>query len=249
MKVRDIGFVKNHQFLIEADVTPNGPERTFARVASGIATTSDSTEEETESKAYYDSNGGTVDTVKSVKFAYEVSGERLAGDPFQDYVASLKYVTGNGRKTTLRITSPDGEVIEGAATISNIKGAGPNGEANSNAEFGCTIAFDGIPTHTAPTATTLPAEVSAEDATVAVGAKAKLGEAGSPETASARCVYEVTDWDVCTVDSEGNVTGVSEGTTTVRVRAAAKPSVSKVVTVTVTGAQAARAAKAEAAAK
>ncbi len=248
-KIKDIGFIKNYQFLLEADVTPNGPERTFARVAGGIRSTSDSTEEETDSAAYYDSDGGTVDEVKSVKFAYEVTGDRLVGDPFQDFVVSRKYVSGNARKTTLRMTSPDGEVIEGTATISNIKGAGPNGEANSAPEFGCTLAFDGIPAHDAPTATTLPAEVAAEDVTVAVGAKAKLGESVSPETASGRCVYEVESWDVCTVDSEGNVTGVAEGATRVRVKAAAKPSVSKVVTVTVTGAQAARAAKAEAAAK
>ena len=55
----------------------------------------------------------------------------------------------------------------------------------------------------------------------------------TPEDANPKCFFASGNTAVATVDSDGNVTGVSQGETTVTVRAASKPSVMKSVNVTV----------------
>lgn len=232
-KIKDIGFGLNYQHLVEMDITPKGDKRTFARVGAGISSFGDNTADEVDETAYMDSDGGTDKSVTGGTYGWAPSGHRLYGDPFQDYVASLKYTRGSDRTSTLRVTNPDGETVEGTCSITDIVGAGPNGDANSKSEFSCNLNFIGTPYYTPPTAETLPAAVEASDVEVTVGSSVKVGEAVTPDDCSKRCVYAMEDWSVATVDSEGNVTGLKAGNTRMTVKAAAKPSVAKMIEVTV----------------
>lgn len=230
----DIGFAPNHTHLYELDITPFAVKRTFARIGAGIATIDGNPSEEIDQTAYFDGDGNASSDVTGGQEIVSVSGHRRHGDPFQDYAASLKFVRGEARKSTLRITDPAGEVVESSVTICNIKALGANGDANGKNEFSCELHFNGAPRVIPVGATALPESVTAAVASVAVGKSVAVKPTVTPSTASPRCVFGVEDDEIAKVDSEGNVTGVKAGKTQLSVKCAAKPSVSVVVEVTVT---------------
>lgn len=229
----DIGFAPNHTHLYELDITPFAVKRTFARIGAGIATIDGDPSEEIDQTAYYDGDGNASSDVTGGQEIISVSGHRRHGDPYQDYVASLKFVRGEARKSTLRITDPAGEVVESSVTICNIKALGANGDANSKNEFSNELHFNGAPRVIPPDATVLPESVTATVGAVAVGKTVAATATVTPSSASDRCVFAIENDEFATVDSEGNVTGVKAGKTRLSVKCAAKPSVCAVVDVTV----------------
>lgn len=233
----DIMFAPNYTHLYEADITPTAATPTWARIGRGIQTIEPDGNEEVDQTPYYDGDGGTTSDVTGGQMILSITGHRCYGDPFQDYVASLAFLYGQARRTRVRVTNPDGEVITSEATIANIKGFGANGDANTKGDFEVEIHFDGSPTiDQAPTGDTLPESVTAKAVSVKVKATAAIGATVTPTTASQRCVYAVDDDKVATVDIDGNVTGVAAGKTKVYVKCAAKPSVQVTVDVEVTAA-------------
>ena len=231
---KGIGFAPNYTYLNELDITPEGPTRTWARLAGGISTIEPDGNEEVAQDPYYDGDGMSSADVTGGQMILSVSGHRKVGDPAQDYVAGLQFAYGESRRTRFRMTGPDGEVVEADVTIANIVGFGANGDANAKSDYEFEIHFNGSPTTTPPSKDSLPESVTVEDVTVEAGKTAAVGEAVAPDTASARCVYEVEDEGVAAMDADGTVRGVKEGTTRAVCKAAAKPSVRAVFSITVT---------------
>ena len=234
MAKSDLGFARNYANALEIDITPGANEPTWAIFARGITSITPSGNESTEDKDYYDGYGVPTTDVTSTQIQYSVEGDRCYGDPAQDYVASIALETGEGRKTRFRHTAPNGDVIEGKCTLTGLTPNSGQGDASGLGAFSCTVATDGRPTFTPGDKLKLPSSVSADDVEVAVGAKEAISATVDPEGANPKCFYASGDTDIATVDSDGNVTGVTEGSTTVTVRAASKPSISKSVAVTVT---------------
>ena len=230
----DIGFAPNYTNLYLLNITPDASEPTWGYIGPGISSAETNDDEETDDTAYYDGGGVSGQDVTGVTAGYSFSGNRKYGDPVQDYVTSLRLQTGEGRKTQLRHIAPNGELFEGNVTIQNITVNG--GDANDKGTFGFDAMFDGIPTFGAGTKTKMPESVTAQDVSVTVGSTSSVSPSVTPSTASAQCVYAVQDDSVATVDMEGNVKGVKEGTTKLSVKCVARPSVVFVVTVTVTAA-------------
>jgi len=233
MAYNDIGFAENFQYLFMIDTTPTGTVRTWARIGAGISKVKPDGNEETSSDAWFDGDGYKSTEVTGAQTSYDFSGSRKYGDPAQDYVASIRGTLGTGRKTSLRVIAPNGDIEQAAVTITDITPGG-SGKANDKADFEFKANYDGAPTFTIGAATTFPTSITATDASVKVGASAPIVATIAPAGASPALVYGIDDDTVATVDAAGNVTGVKVGTANVCVKSVAKPSVTKIVKVTVT---------------
>lgn len=231
----DIGFALNYQYANLINITPEDAQPTWAWVGPGITEITASREEKTDEQDDYSTGGNTVTTVTGVTKSVEVTGSRLYGDPFQEYLASIEENFGRERETQYRVVSPDGEIVQESVTIKDINVSGPNGAASDKQGISCTFARNDTPEIVREAVgRDLPATVAAEDVTVAVGSTQQLSPAVTPDTASDWCLYAVEDTDVATVTADGAVTGVKAGTTRLAVKCAAKPSVRVTVKVTVT---------------
>lgn len=145
------GFLLNHGYKFEIDITPGTETPTKARIAKGITSVDPDNNEESEETYYYDGGGSAERDVTGGMLSYGFEGHRNYGDKAQDYIFTLTNKYGPDRKTTLTVTEPNGDKWEGPATISDIKN--PGGDANSKGEIEFTISFDGVPTFTKATVT------------------------------------------------------------------------------------------------
>lgn len=234
MAKSDLGFARNYANALEINITPDADEPTWAILSRGITSITPSGNESTEDKDYYDGYGVPTTDVTSTQIQYAVEGDRCYGDPAQDFIVSRALETGEGRKTQFRHTAANGDVIQGNCTLLNLTPNSGQGEASGLGAFSCTIATDGRPDFTEATKLELPESVTAEAVSVSVGGKSRIEPEVTPTGANPKCFFASGDTSVATVDSDGNVTGVAQGTCNVTVRCAAKPSVSHTVAVTVT---------------
>lgn len=228
----DIGFAQNHTNLYAINITPDGPDKTYARVGAGINSVSWSGNENIGQDAYYDGDGLSESDVNGGQIVGTFSGHRKIGDPAQDFIASLLLSYGTSRRTDFMWTDPAGNVLEGKVTVANINPQG--GDPNAKSDFGFEIHYNGMPTFTPGDAAQFPDAVTCEAVSVAVGATVAANAAVEPEGSSPTLFYAVDDDGVATVDALGNVTGVEEGTCNLNVKSAVKPTVQKTVEVTVT---------------
>lgn len=242
----DIGFAQNWTNLFFINITPNAAKKTWARIAAGITSASPEGNEEITQDGYYDGEGMAESEVVGGQLTYEFEGNRKYGDPAQDYIASLLLSYGEARKTDFLWIAPNGDRVEGNATIVEIVPQG--GDANSKSDFSFGVHYNGLPKFDAGKAETFPESITASKVTVNVGGEAKINAAVTPEKAAQALVYGVEDDEIATVDMDGNVKGLKAGTTKISVKSAVKPSVQAVVEVDVTEASSVSTQSAKAAA-
>ena len=231
----DIGYALNFANKIEIDITPNGPKRTWALVAEGVSTIDPNGNEEISQDPYYSGKGMNSSDVTGGQIVLAVSGHRCYGDPAQDYVSSLYLQYGEARKTNFRWTQPNGDKLEGKCTLANISPGSELGDANAKGTFNYEIHLNGLPGFTKGGAKVMPDEVEIAEGpvTVSVGGTKQVSATVTPEEASEEVIWEIEDTGIATVSSDGVVTGVSEGSTTLTAYCAAKPSVNVKAAVTV----------------
>ena len=227
-----LDFIQNFGNLFEIDLTPTAAASTWARLAAGINDVSWSGNEQVDETDYYDGEGVADAMISGGNPVGTFSGHRYFGDPAQDYIADLRYVYGDARRTNFRWTEPDGTVTTTPVTIANIvaQGGGPRDKGT----FSCEIHFTGLPTVVDGSDTVFPTSITASAVSVAKNATASVGATVSPSGASPALVYSIADESKATVDSNGTVHGVAAGSTTLLIKSAVKPSITKSVTVTVT---------------
>lgn len=126
-----------------ADMVEDGMEPEYLRLAKWISSVTDDSEEEVESTAYYDGDGTPEDDVISVKKTYTFEGARDDEDPAQNLIAGLEFETGEARKIMFKQERTNGDILEGPATVKEIKVTG--GEASEYALFSCAISWDRKP--------------------------------------------------------------------------------------------------------
>ena len=233
-KTVDIGFALNYQYANLLNLTPEEDKPTWGYMGPGIEDISPSREEKLDETEDYSTGGNTRTTVTGVSKSTSVSGKRLIGDPVQDFVASLEEVFGDERKTQYRVVSPTGEIIEEDVTIKDINISGPNGSASDKQAISFSMARNDTPKLVQEAkGHHLPAEITVEDVTVAVGESFQVVPTVAPETASDWCLYALENNDIARVTGDGVVTGLKAGETQLGIRCAAKPSIRATVKVTV----------------
>lgn len=154
-----MGAPLNFQNLFELDINPGGTA-SYVRLGAGIVSATPSNNETVDTKSYYNSDGAASSETTGFQYTWAFSGDKIIGDPAQDFIFSKLFSMGSGRKTNLRITGADGTVITGGVTIGNIVDGG--GDANGTSAISFDIMFNGKPTLTVPqTATALSAVIAA----------------------------------------------------------------------------------------
>jgi len=118
-------------------------EPEYFRLPKWISTVNDDSEEETEEQGFYDGDGTPETDVISIKKTYTFEGFFDEDDPAHQFIAGLEFETGENRKIMFKQVRTNGDVLEGPATISEIKVTG--GEATEYATLECTIAWDKKP--------------------------------------------------------------------------------------------------------
>ena len=227
----DIAFAQNYQNLYFIDTNPGG-EQKYERIGAGINSATWNPNETVNTVSYYDSEGGTESSVDGVNITGSFSGHRKYGDPAQDYIFSKMGKIGSERTTNAKWVQPNGDTFEGPAKLLNIVPQG--GDPNSKSECSFDVAFDGLPTYTAGDATTFPTELQASEVSVVEGQTSAVEVTVTPEGAAKQVVFGIDDDSIATVDAEGTVTGVKQGSTRLSIKSAVKPSVVTVIDVEVT---------------
>jgi len=231
----DIGFALNYMYVTLVNITPEESTPTWAWVGPGITDLTNDRSEKTDENEDYSTGGNTETTVTGVTASTSVSGNRLIGDSFQDWLASIEECFGNERKTQRRVVSPTGEIIQDEITVKDIVASGPNGSASEKQAISCTFARNDTPQLVNEArGAHLPATVAAEDVTVVVGSTATVKPTVTPATASDWCLYAIEDTSIARVTADGVVEGIAAGATRLAIKCAAKPSVRVTVDVTVT---------------
>lgn len=139
------GFLLQSKHLLEIDTDPTG-ESKMERLAAGITGMDPDINDEISQDRYFDGEGfGETDVVGS-QLILTFSGHRNYGDPAQDYIFSKILSPGEGRRTNLDWTLPNGNKYSGPVTIANI--SGPSGEAAGKGEISFEIHFNGKPEFT-----------------------------------------------------------------------------------------------------
>ncbi|MBQ9042308.1 MAG: Ig-like domain-containing protein [Eggerthellaceae bacterium] len=231
----DIGFALNYMYVTLVNITPEENTPTWAWVGPGITDLTNDRSEKTDENEDYSTGGNTETTVTGVTASTSVSGNRLIGDPFQDWLASIEECFGSERRTQRRIVSPTGEVIQDEITVKDIVVSGPNGAASDKQAISCTFARNDTPQLVSEAkGTHLPATVAADAVSVVVGSTESVKPTVTPATASDWCLYAIEDTSIARVTADGTVEGVKAGTTRLAIKCAAKPSVRVTVDVTVT---------------
>lgn len=228
-----LDYAPNHAHIIELDITPEAATPTWAWAQRGILECAPESDETTSEDAYYHGLGNTETSVDSIKVSIAISGHRMYGDPVQDFVQSRSLGIGPDRKTHYRWTMPDGLVLTGECTLTELVPGSSMGEANAKGEFGYRVNLDSTVTEQPGDKVKMPTSVTATPASVAVGKTLAVSAKVAPEGTNQRCHYAVADNTVATVDAEGVVTGVKAGETRLTIKAASKPSVMANVDVTV----------------
>ncbi|KAB5324044.1 MULTISPECIES: phage tail tube protein [Pseudomonadati] len=140
---------KRGHFVAEFDPSTPAKEPTeWLEVAKWITTISDDTDEETDKAGYYDGDGNVEEEVIGVSEAWTVAGTYDPEDKAQALIVSKKRKVGDGRKLWHKIVESDNKKQwVGVATATGIKGGG--GDATAYEEFGCKLAFKGLPKESA----------------------------------------------------------------------------------------------------
>lgn len=146
---QDKGFLINsaHKFFL--DITPEGTERTYERLAVGFSSFESAMNEETDQTGYLNGGGLKSTTVMGGQVTLSFEGHRYFGDKVQDYIFSKYTKVGPGRETNFKWEDPNGDILEGPCTIAAIEG--PGGDAGAKGEISVEIHFNGEPTETTAT--------------------------------------------------------------------------------------------------
>ena len=126
-----------------APIPENGQEPDYMRLARWISNVEPSPEEETEDTAYYDGDGTPETDVLSVKMTWAFEGMYDEEEPAHQFIRSLEFETGEGRKVMYKQVRQDGTVLEGPATVTEPVTTG--GEASAYEPLTFTVAWDKKP--------------------------------------------------------------------------------------------------------
>lgn len=229
------GYLKNYlrqHFVGPLTSTGEYDENSLMLLAKGISNIDPSSDEDTEDYQYYDGNGGKETEVTSATLAHSFSGNRFYGDNALEFIRDMLTKT-NGRTCSFKVIEPDGRIISGKATVSEIKPYGGDAGARSEIEF--TITFDGMPKDV-KAGTVTPTSITVDESakTIEIGATSTIVATVLPSEANQSVTFASADTSIATVSAGGVITGIAVGETSVTVASTAYQNVKTIVNVSVT---------------
>src|SRR5690625_5671847 len=106
------------QELYIVSIAESGKEPGYLRSARWISNVEPSPEEETEDQAYYDGDGTPETDVISVKTTWAFEGMYDDEDPAHQFLRTLEFETGEGRKVMYKQVGQEGTILEGKTKVS-----------------------------------------------------------------------------------------------------------------------------------
>lgn len=239
-------FTLNYKNKFEIDISgqtslDNVDKAEWKPLAAGINNSTPAANDTTTNDEYYDGEGFGTSDVTSKRLQLTLAGNRLEGDPAQDYIASKQLAIGDDLKTLFRWTQPSGDTITGVITLTSIVSSG--GAPGAKQTFSVVIVFNGKPDFEPATTTddgdntvaVTNVTVAPATASVEVGKTTKLSTTVAPDNATNKTIaYKSSDEKIATVASDGTVTGVAAGSATITATADGKSGTSAI---TVTAAE------------
>lgn len=141
------GVATNDDFVLAVDVSEGGTaaDGEFVVVQSGISAVDAQLSAESDEKTYI--RQGKVTTKTATQRTFNLGGDRMHGDPFQDFVLSHAIKFGTGAKVIrpyLFFSLLTGEGEKGTASI--IVNSDGSGDAGASAEIDIDIMATAAPT-------------------------------------------------------------------------------------------------------
>ena len=112
-----MSFPLNFQDLYEIDITPDEASSTWARLGAGLTSADPNNNDSIDQSNYLDGDGYGSSDVIGAQMTIGFSGHRVVGDTAQDWIKSIQYELGEGRKTTFRMYDAEGNKVEKACTV------------------------------------------------------------------------------------------------------------------------------------
>lgn len=144
-------YLLNFKNKLEIDVSGNSSladvdDNDMKVLAAGISEITPAADDTTDATPYWDGEGFTDTEVTGKNITFSISGNRVFGDPAQDYVASKFLDIGDALRTVTRWTDPKGNKVEAVSTLTSIVPFG--GAANAKQTFSFTLTLNGKPVYT-----------------------------------------------------------------------------------------------------
>lgn len=141
-------FTLNYKNKFEIDISgqtslDNVDKAEWKPLAAGINNSTPAANDTTTNDEYYDGEGFGTSDVTSKRLQLTLAGNRLEGDPAQDYIAAKQLAIGDDLKTLFRWTQPSGDTITGVITLTSIVSSG--GAPGAKQTFSVVIVFNGKP--------------------------------------------------------------------------------------------------------
>jgi hypothetical protein len=134
--------------FVDANTKPK--ESDWMKVAAGLTSITDGTEETSQERNYLD--GERTNAITAISWAYSFAGDFNPDIPVHEYIDSIRLKTTGGRKVWYRVIRSDmKKQWEGHATVSEIKVA--DGEADDLESLEFKVRYDHIPEESVPGAT------------------------------------------------------------------------------------------------
>lgn len=138
----------NNRNKVEINTAPSAQLPTYVELKEGFSNITESINEVIKQFSCLGDGGWGRSEVTGGQITITLTGTRYYGDAAQDYIfgEATKYDFGDKRKTSLKITRPNGKVITWNVTIANIVDTG--GDANATTDISVTFHGNGAPTVT-----------------------------------------------------------------------------------------------------
>ena len=115
----------------------------WATIGEGILSITPASNETNDTQSFWVDKGFSTTDATGKRATFAITGQRVVGDPAQDYVAARFLAIGDALRTLARWTDQSGNVITSNVTLTAIVPFG--GNANARQTFSFTLSFNGFP--------------------------------------------------------------------------------------------------------
>lgn len=115
----------------------------WANISQGILTVTPAANATAETNSFWPDKGWQTTDEVGKRVTYAFTGQRVVGDPAQDYIAARFMAMGDALRTLVRWTDQSGNTITANCTLTSIVPFG--GNANARQTFSFTLSMNGVP--------------------------------------------------------------------------------------------------------